>query len=579
MSWMDDIRKAAKEKEQLSNTTRESLLSGEKEEKQQSENGEVYDNGVLVRKSDGTLTDYGKMLQTQTEAQQIASTYKPPTTYNSEKGIYGGLDPTYEAYVSQNVPSGNKVLSREQWAQSIAGSKEKGADAIRASLSSSYNQPLNSGTTTATAGTYLGGGASGLTGGSTNSLLEQQRQASLNTTKTGLGATRENVLANLSTKKSEIDPRIAQSRASAVSGTTIAQKRLADLIPFSGTMAGAQVSKGEELNTDLQNRQSALDVEREQSFKDIATQETETERAYQQGLALAESQAQEKYLTEQLNNARTAEERAYAQQQLDDVRAYNAQIATEERAYKEQQALEERAYKEQQNKVQQDREDYLTNIGQFSQNYQKEINNLLAQGVPETDYRIMALRNQRTQKLGAMAEAEQNAYVEAMKDMADKQEQAFELAKWRFENGLPATRMDSELLGVAVGSKIPSQVIKDNELALKQQKAYKTSSGGSSSGSSGSSTSGSQITTPAAKTSTIKSQIDNNIKTEIETRGLSNTASTLAQLRADQVVKYAENNQLTDAQAAELIATYGLTQAQIEQAERRLELIRGLGGQ
>jgi len=116
-------------------------------------------------------------------------------------------------------------------------------------------------------------------------------------------------------------------------------------------------------------------------------------------------------------------------------------------------------------------------------------------------------------------------------------------------------------------------------LQLQKQKERRISSKSSGGSSGGSSSGSSQITTPTAKTSSIKSQIDNNIKTEIETRGLSNTASTLAQLRADQIVKYSENNQLTDSQAAELIATYGLTQAEIEQAERRLNLIRGLGGQ
>lgn len=42
--------------------------------------------------------------------------------------------------------------------------------------------------------------------------------------------------------------------------------------------------------------------------------------------------------------------------------------------------------------------DYVTNINQYSDDYQAEINRLLQQGVPETDYRIQYLRSARQKK-------------------------------------------------------------------------------------------------------------------------------------------------------------------------------------
>lgn len=420
-------------------------------------------------------------LRVRSKASEILSNYKQPKKIEYTNGMYRN----YEDYVAN---SNGSPMSRENF---LKTQQEK----ANQSANQQHNEDRQSSlvSNTGTSGTYYNGSTGGSLssyGNATQSLLEQQKQARLNTAQTGLQATRENVLANLATKKAEIDPRIAQSRASAVSGTAIAQKRLADLIPFAGTMAGTQVARGEQLNTDLQNRQSELDVQREQSFKDISTQETEAERAYQQGLALAQSQAQEQYLTEQLQNARTQEERAYAQQLLNDQRAYTERLTADERSYQaqlqqqqlaqqQQQLQEQRAYQEQQAEKQQQREDYIATINQYQKDYTAEINKLTAQGVPDTDYRMMALKSERAKKVANLEEAKQNAYIQSLKDEQDKQEQALELAKWRFDNGLPATQMDAQLLGVPVGQVSPAQAIKNAELALAKQKKASGSSSGS----------------------------------------------------------------------------------------------------
>lgn len=471
---------------------------------------------------------------------------------NASDTIGGNIQPSYAtSYQPTQAPSGNIIKYKDQAGniQELNESYEKSGQLPKGWVR--YNEQT---TTTPTV----------------TDIAESLRKANLESAKSGLGATRENVLAKLSTQKSQIEPRITEQRSSAVSGTAIAQKRLADLIPFSGTMAGTQLNKAEQINTGLQQRQSELDKIKEQEYADIASQETEAERVYQQGLAQSDAEAMQTY-----------QQRLLQQQQQADERAYQDKQTAEQRTYNEQQLADERAYTEQKNKEQQTREDYLVNIGQFDKNFQAEINNLKAQGIPDDDYRVMALKTARTEKIANLDAAKQNAYLKSIADEEEKQEQALELAKWRFNLGMPATQADSQLLGIAVGQVSPAQVIKQAELALAKQKEARVasgkSSGGSSSGSGAKNTDGTP-TKPIVTTATLRSQIDKNVATEIASRGLLDNATTMNQLRADQIIRYSENGQLTDKQASELIATYGLTQSEVEQAERRLQLMGSLGG-
>jgi len=398
-------------------------------------------------------------------------------------------------------------------------------------------------------------------------LAQEAYNRQIESAKTGLATERQQGLTLLGRQKAEIEPRIAQQRASAVSGTTIAQKRLADLIPFSGTMAGTQVQRGEELNTGLQQRQSELDVAKQTQYSDIANKEQDLESAYQSGLRQAESTGQAS-LASQLSDI----QRNYANQSVEE-------IARQEGISREDAQI---AKADADKKLSVEKEDFLTNINQYAGNFQAEIENLKSQGIADNDYRLQALRTARVGKLASMAEAQQEAEIARIKDEEEKQQQAFELAKWRFDNGLPATKLDSQLLGVPVGQVSPAQVIKQAELALAKQKEARVASGkssGSSSSGSGAKSANGTPTKPIVTTATLRSQIDKNVTTEIASRGLLDNATTMNQLRADQIIRYSENGQLTDKQAAELIATYGLTQSEIEQAERRLNLVRGLGGQ
>lgn len=365
-------------------------------------------------------------------------------------------------------------------------------------------------------------------------------------------------LSKLTEQRGTVEPRFGEARKQAVVGSTLATKRLADLIPFSGGMAGTQVKAGEDINTELQQRQSTLDVQKQQELQDIASREQDVQRAYESSVSQAELGALEQANAE---IARIGE--IYAGRTIDEI-ARQEGITREEAQLKKTEADREKQRVEQ---------NYAATINPL-EDQTAIIQRLKAQGVPDDDYRIVAHQKVRIQKLGQMADREYEAELARIKDEDERQKEAFETAKWKFEQGMPADNITATLLRIPVGSVIPSQRIKEAELELSKDRARKSSGVGSGSSQSGSD----QIQESIVKTSTLKSQVDKNVTDMLESRMLEPTQSTVRQLRADEIIKYAENNQITDEQARELIATYGLTQADVEQAERRYNLTRSMGG-
>lgn len=135
MSWMSEIVQRAKQMETEKAAAKQREPKEDKFSKEMPAYGVPQSNGLPTTKADGTLTDYGKSLQVQSEAKSIADLYQRAQGFDSSKGMYGGLTPTYEAYVGANVPLGNAVVSREQWAQAQQGNVTRERDNDR-SLSS-----------------------------------------------------------------------------------------------------------------------------------------------------------------------------------------------------------------------------------------------------------------------------------------------------------------------------------------------------------------------------------------------------------------------------------------------------------
>lgn len=82
----------------------------------------------------------------------------------------------------------------------------------------------------------------------------------------------------------------------------------------------------------------------------------------------------------------------------------------------------------QKEKEDQARADYLNTMDRFYDNYQQEINNLLASGVPENDYRIQYLKSERQKKIAAQREAQASPSVTPY--------QQLQSAQWAVKNGI-----------------------------------------------------------------------------------------------------------------------------------------------
>lgn len=290
---------------------------------------------------------------------------------------------------------------------------------------------------------------------------ERQRLAT-EKAKSQLGFERENVLAKIGEQKATVEPRYGEARKQAVVGSTLATKRLADLIPFSGAMAGNQIRQGEAINTDLQNRQSALDIQKATELTDIASREQDTERNYQQGLRQAELGS-----LEQANESLARIQENYANRSLDEI------IRQEGISREEAETLKQEAKQ----KVKEEQAIYLDTIDRFSKDYTQELENLQAQGVADNDYRVMALQSARAKKVAKLDEAQYQAQLQAIQDERERQETALERAQWRFENGMPADAITSQLLGVPQGSVIPKTQIELAKLELdriKEERARQT---------------------------------------------------------------------------------------------------------
>lgn len=235
--------------------------------------------------------------------------------------------------------------------------------------------------------------------------------------------------------------------------------RLRESMAEQGQAGG--VSRSEELavNTARENNLNAL----EQQQREVITQAQNAINDLESSGQLEEA----KIVAENANNRIRA--------LMEEANRVSAETYTRERT-----ALEDQRYQDKLNQQtqQQQREDFAATINP-QEDLTAKLNQLTAQGVPDTDYRVIELKKARTQKLANMAEQQYAAELSREKDETKRQEQAFETAKWKFEQGMPADSVTATLLGIPVGSVIPSQRIKEAQSQLDKIRASKSSSGGS----------------------------------------------------------------------------------------------------
>lgn len=275
--------------------------------------------------------------------------------------------------------------------------------------------------------------------------------------------------------------------------TTVAKNeqlgRLRESMANQGQVGGVSRSEELQVQTSAENQLNSINQQQQKVIEDANKSITELE---------ANGQLQEaQIVSENANNKiRALIEEA---NRIESTNYSRKQDALTNQRYDEQLALESQRYENEQQKAKTAKEleatryneDVLSKEQQkLESNYAATINplddqtaiiqKLKSQGVPDDDYRVIAHQKVRVAKLGQMADQQYQAELARIKDEDERQEQAFETAKWKFEQGMPADSVTASLLKIPMGTIIPSQRIKEAQLQLDKIKASKSSSSGTS---------------------------------------------------------------------------------------------------
>lgn len=374
--------------------------------------------------------------------------------------------------------------------------------------------------------------------------------------------------------------------------TTVASNRqlsrLRETMAEQGQAGGVSRSEETAVGSERENRLNALEQQQRDVINNAQSAISELEASGQLEEAKIVSENANNRIRAILEESNRVEQLGYERSQ-DELanRRYQSGLTLEAQRYADQQAankaaqeqeqsrytteLERRTKSEQEAKTEretaQKRDDFAATINP-KEDITAKIQALEKQGVNPDDYRIVEYKKARINKIANMDQANFERELANIKAAEERLEAALAFAWKKFNAGLPADPVTAKLIGVNVGQIIPEQSIKDAQLELDKIKTRISQSKASKE----------KEAKPIVSTPNIRSQIDKNVTNMIETRDLDPKDNILRQLRADEIIKYSDNGQLTDKQAMELIATYGLTQSEIEQAERRRELISSLGG-
>lgn len=327
-------------------------------------------------KPDGTLTDYGKMLKNQEEAQKLASTYKRPEGFKEELGMYGGLTPTYEAYAASNVGLGNAVLGRNEWEQSLRTSNQREFMDREGRTVQGGQQPTQQisqpQTITPTS----------TTPSTTSNVYDAQSQLLINQLKQKIAEARAQQEGIIKNAPQQFDPLRAQSELSKGQQLRQVLERNANL----GDRGGIGRSATLQTQTAGENRLNAINLQ-QQNVIDTANQriaDLESQGRFEEANILAQQRIAEL-------------QDAMAQQRLAEQRAYNERLSAEDRAYEQQLLADELARKTQTATEAQAREDFNNTILANYNDLMGFANQLRNQGAPQ--WQIDAVLAARQQKI------------------------------------------------------------------------------------------------------------------------------------------------------------------------------------
>lgn len=327
-------------------------------------------------------------------------------------------------------------------------------------------QPVMGGTgATGQVGGTFGTGGTGVTNntGLINEAYEAQKQAALAALRQAIQKARGGYESTIASAGQTFNPLKEQANVAAAQNLA----RLRESMAEQGQAGGISRSEETAVQASAQNQINALNQQQQNVISEANKAITDLEASGQleQAQLVAENANNKiRALIEESN--RVASETYKREQDTLDRRLQSEQIAKEEKRYQEAKTADE------QDRI---RKDYASSINPLD-DQTAIIQRLKAQGVPDSDYRIIEHQKVRVGKLQANEEAKALQQAQAIKDEKERQEFAIEWAWKRFEAGLPADKLTADLFNVPVGSVIPAQRAKDAQLALARQREARVAS-------------------------------------------------------------------------------------------------------
>lgn len=310
-------------------------------------------------------------------------------------------------------------------------------------------------------------------------LQSVQRQSKLDAMRDMFNKAFESQKSEIESTREGLTPRFRTERSNIGTADTMARART-EAIQAGQGLSGAGAASQSDIAQNVIT-QGALGQSR-------AT-EAEQNRLLDQAILQAAQQRDLGIAQGELQEAQLADERAYQQQLL------NQQIAREDQLRREAQAREDLLLGQQRQDTAQaqQRQDFLNTIGRFSADYQAEINRLQTSDDPDKDFKIAVLQQERQNKINQLGLDQQgnvlprdttpnitstSAAIDLWQQLGTANEAVSRalgipvgtvytqratggsglssstqasLAKWKYDNGLPLTQTESNILGIPAG--------------------------------------------------------------------------------------------------------------------------------
>ena len=223
--------------------------------------------------------------------------------------------------------------------------------------------------------------------------LRALKQAQYEARANALKAQKNRALSSLDTEKSTISPMYYDKRNQAAGQSDIGALNFAQFMASRGVQGSAGAMPEVYRNAALQGQIGALNQQEASDLSGIENRRSDITRAYETDLAAAKADTEAQALQAIIEQQRIDQQNALEQQRYDATQAKAADVT----AYKR---LEDR------------KAAYAATVGQFSGDYQAEINRLASSDDPDKEWKINILAAARQKKIDdAMAKYQKQGYV------------------------------------------------------------------------------------------------------------------------------------------------------------------------